>query len=77
MAIGVQSPDINEHFNKLFTSILLEQQKFDKIKPADEDKKEILAQKLKEYEGLKGRGFFYPFMASGRGHAPFVEMIDG
>lgn len=77
MAIGVQSPDINEHFNKLFTAILLEQQKFDKIKPADEDKKEILAQKLKEYEGLKGRGFFYPFMASGRGHGPFVEMIDG
>ncbi|MBC7428786.1 MAG: aminotransferase class III-fold pyridoxal phosphate-dependent enzyme [Bacteriovorax sp.] len=77
MTIGVQSPDINEHFNKLFTAILLEQQKFDKIKPADEGKKEILVQKLKEYEALKGRGFFYHFMASGRGHGPFVEMIDG
>ncbi len=77
MTIGVQSNEIHEHFNKLFSAILFEQQKFDHIKPADEDKKELLAQKLKEYEALKGRGFFYPFMASGRGHGPFVELIDG
>jgi 4-aminobutyrate aminotransferase-like enzyme len=77
MSIGVQSPEINEHFNKLFSSILIEQQKINKIKPADEDKKQILDQKLKEYESLKGRGFFYPFMATGRGHGPFVELLDG
>lgn len=77
MTIGVQSTEIQEHFNKLFTAILLEQQKIDHIKPADEDKKELLATKLKEYEQLKGRGFFYAFMASGRGHGPFVEMLDG
>ncbi|MGZ3788446.1 MAG: aminotransferase class III-fold pyridoxal phosphate-dependent enzyme [Bacteriovorax sp.] len=77
MAIGVQSNEIHEHFNKLFSAILMEQQKFDHIKPADEDKKELLAAKLKEYEQLKGRGFFFAFMASGRGHGPFVEMIDG
>lgn len=77
MTIGVQSTEINEHFNRLFTAILLEQQKFSAIKKADEDKKEILAQKLKEYESLKGRGFFFPFMASGRGHGPFVELLDG
>ena len=77
MSIGVQSNEIHEHFNKLFSAILFEQQKIDHIKPADEDKKELLAKKLKEYEQLKGRGFFYNFMASGRGHGPFVEMIDG
>jgi 4-aminobutyrate aminotransferase-like enzyme len=77
MTIGVQSNEIHEHFNKLFSAILFEQQKLNKIKPADEDKKELLSQKLKEYETLKGRGFFFPFMASGRGHGPFVELIDG
>jgi 4-aminobutyrate aminotransferase-like enzyme len=77
MTIGVQSNEIHEHFNKLFSAILFEQQKLNKIKPADEDKKELLSQKLKEYESLKGRGFFFPFMASGRGHGPFVELIDG
>ena len=77
MSIGVQTSEINEQFNKLFTSILLEQQKINAVKPADEDKKDLLTSKLKEYESLKGRGFFYPFMASGRGHGPFVELIDG
>lgn len=77
MATGVQSPEIQEHFNKLFSSILFEQLKFDHIKPVDEDKKDLLDKKLKEYESLKGRGFFFPFMASGRGHGPFVELVDG
>jgi 4-aminobutyrate aminotransferase-like enzyme len=77
MTIGVYSPEIQEHFNKLFSAILTEQQKFDHIKSADQDKKELLSTKLKEYEQLKGRGFFYAFMASGKGHGPFVEMIDG
>ncbi len=77
MAIGVQSNEIHDHFNKLFSAILIEQQKYDHIKAADQEKREILTQKLKEFEQLKGRGFFYPFMASGRGHGPFVELIDG
>jgi 4-aminobutyrate aminotransferase-like enzyme len=77
MTIGVQSPEIHEHFNRLFSAILIEQQKIDHVKGPDQDKKELLATKLKEYEALKGRGFFYPFMASGRGHGPFVELIDG
>jgi 4-aminobutyrate aminotransferase-like enzyme len=77
MSYGVQSPAITEQFDKLFSSILLEQQKINRIKPADENKKELLSEKLKEYEALKGRGFFFPFMASGRGHGPFVELLDG
>lgn len=77
MAFGVHSPDISEHFNKLFTSILLEQQKINQLKNPDEEKRALLLEKLKEYESLKGRGFFYPFMASGKGHGPFVEILDG
>jgi 4-aminobutyrate aminotransferase-like enzyme len=77
MALGVQSSEINEHFNKLFSAILLEQQKFNKIKNADEDKKDLIPNKLKEYESLRGRNFFFNFMASGRGHGPLVELIDG
>lgn len=77
MAIGVLSNEINEHFNKLFSAILIEQQKFNKIKSADEDKKDLIVTKLKEYESLRGRGFFFNFMATGRGHGPFVELVDG
>lgn len=77
MAIGVQNPEISEHFNKLFSAILIEQQKFNKVKPADADKKDLIINKLKDYEQLRGRGFFFNFMASGRGHGPFVELVDG
>lgn len=77
MTIGIHTKEIQENFNKLFSSILLEQQKFDHIKGPDEEKKEILAKALAEYEKLKGRGFFFPFMATGRGHGPFVELLDG
>jgi 4-aminobutyrate aminotransferase-like enzyme len=77
MSYGVQSPAIQEHFNQLFSSILLEQQKFNHVQATDENKTAALDEKLKEYESLKGRGFFFPFMASGRGHGPFVELLDG
>ena len=77
MSVGVQSSAIQEHFDKLFSSILIEQQKINHVKAPDENKKEFLNEKLKEYENLKGRGFFFPFMASGRGHGPFVELLDG
>jgi 4-aminobutyrate aminotransferase/(S)-3-amino-2-methylpropionate transaminase len=77
MALGVQTSEINEHLNKLFSAILQEQQKINSVKKADDDKKDLILQKLKEYETLRGRGFFFNFMASGKGHGPFVELVDG
>ncbi len=77
MAQGVQNSEINENLNKLFSSILIEQQKFNKVKAPDPDKVKVQEEKLKEYESLRGRGFFFHYMSSGRGHGPFVELVDG
>ena len=77
MNIGVSNEEIHELSNKLFSSILLEQQKYMGVKEADEDKKHLSEAILKEYEGLKGRGFFYNYVSSGRGHGPFTELVDG
>lgn len=77
MIHGVHSNEIQELSNKLFSEILKEQQKVMTVKPADEDKKHLTEEVLKEYEGYKGRGFFFNYMASGRGHGPFTEIIDG
>jgi len=77
MSYGVQSSAISEYFDKLFSEILIEQQKINQIRPPDEAKRQALSLKLKEYEDLKGRGFFFPFMATGKGHGPFVEILDG
>jgi len=77
MSIGVENSEIHEHFNKLFSAILVEQQKFNHVKGPDASKEKLVEEKLKEFEKLRGRGFFFNFMASGRGHGPFVELIDG
>lgn len=77
MTFCASNPEIIELSDSLFSALLREQAKIKGIQPADPSKKEILEQKLAEYESLKGRGFFYPFMASGRGHGPFCELIDG
>lgn len=77
MSLGIQNKKIDDQINHLFSEILIAQQEYCQLKDADPDKAELLTQKLKEYESLRGRGFFFPLIASGRGHGPFVELIDG
>lgn len=77
MSNGIQNNRIDEHLNLLFSEILLGQQEYSKLREADEDKLDLIPQKLKEYEEVRGRGFFFPLIASGRGHGPFSELIDG
>lgn len=77
MSIGIQNSRIDEHLNLLFSEILLAQQEFSHLREPDQDKLDLIPQKLKEYEKIRGRGFFFPLIASGRGHGPFSELIDG
>ena len=77
MSNGIHNNRIDEHLNLLFSEILLGQQEYSKLREADEDKLDLIPQKLKEYEEVRGRGFFFPLIASGRGHGPFSELIDG
>lgn len=77
MINGVNNPEIQDQINKLFSSILKEQQKFSAVKESDGDKKHLIESALKEYEELKGRGFFFNYLSSGRGHGPFTENVDG
>lgn len=77
MIHGVQSGQIQELSNKLFSEILLEQSKIMGVKAADEDKKHLAEEVINEYASLKGRGFFFNYMSSGRGHGPFTELVDG
>jgi 4-aminobutyrate aminotransferase-like enzyme len=77
MGLGVKSTEIEENINKLFSSILLEQQKYNQVKAPDEDKTHLIAAKLEEFSQLRGRGFFYNYISSGVGHGPFSQLIDG
>ncbi len=77
MDIHVNNEKIQEYSNKLFTEILAEQKKYMGIKPADEDKAHLTEKTLEKYTGMRGKGFFYNYLSSGRGHGPFTELIDG
>lgn len=77
MKLGVENEQIQNQINQLFSSILLEQQKFDKLKEPDTDKKDLLKSKLEEYSKSRGREFFYNYISTGRGHGPFTELLDG
>ncbi len=77
MSIGVNNNAIESQINDLFSSILIEQQKIDQIKTADPDKTNLTETMLKEFEKVRGRGFFYNYLSSNRGHGPFTELVDG
>lgn len=73
----VFSEEIQHNLNKLFSSILQEQHKFMGVRPFDEDKKHLIEEKLNSYSKSRGKGFYFNYLSSGRGHGPFSEMIDG
>ncbi len=75
MEPGVNSKEIQDQTNSLFSSILIEQQKINSVKgPIDKS----LQNSLQEiFEKNRGNKFFYPYLSTGRGHGPFTELIDG
>ncbi|MBT3584167.1 MAG: aminotransferase class III-fold pyridoxal phosphate-dependent enzyme, partial [Halobacteriovoraceae bacterium] len=76
-ALGIDSPEIQDQVNKLFSSILTTQQKFNSVVAADPSKQGQLTDALQEYAEQRGRGFLYPYLSTGRGHGPFTECLDG
>lgn len=77
MAGGVHSTTIQNQIDQLFSSILLEQQSINGLKPADEGKSKEMHDLIESYTSMKGRGLFYDYFSTGRGHGPFTELVDG
>lgn len=74
---GVSNNQIKDQIDQLFSSILIEQQKFDSIKESDPNKAQLMKDLMDSYTELKGRGLFYDYFSTGRGHGPFTELVDG
>jgi 4-aminobutyrate aminotransferase-like enzyme len=77
MSYGVNSENLNRKIDEAFSAILVEQSKFDAVKPPNENDSKETAALLEKYGQLRGRGFFYPYLSTGRGHGPFTECTDG
>jgi 4-aminobutyrate aminotransferase-like enzyme len=77
MNYGVNSERIEKNMDDLFSSIIEEQQTINKVAPPNPDRTPLLAESLAEYQEVRGKGFFYNYMSSGRGYGPFTELLDG
>ena len=77
MAKGVETEEIRDQINKLFSSILIEQSKINAISPPDEDKVNLVKSTLEDFNQLRGSSFFFNYLSTGIGHGPFTKLIDG
>lgn len=77
MNTGPITPEIEELQEKLFSSILIEHQKINKVRPPEQNKKELLLKSLSDFEKVRGKGFYYNYFSTGNGHGPFTELVDG
>ncbi len=72
-----QDPRI-EQAKALLASVLQEhQQKIQGVRPPHPDLKEGYAKLLQEFTLLRGSKLFFPFIGSGIGKGPLVELLDG
>lgn len=77
MKFGVHNEKINDHIDHLFSVILHEQQKYQGLKGPEPEKVQALKELIESFTEVKGRGFFYQYFSTGRGHGPFTELVDG
>ena len=67
----------NELSERLAASALKEREPIGSIRPPDRSKAASYKQALQRVSRLRGRPLFYPYIGSGRGRGPFVELLDG
>jgi 4-aminobutyrate aminotransferase-like enzyme len=77
MNMGVNTETVKDSIDKLFSLILSEQQKINKVSPPDSDKIDLLNNLLDKFSNVRGKGFFYQYLSSGKGHGPFTQLVDG
>ncbi len=53
------------------------QSEINAIRPAAEDRKQNYADAISEFSAIRGGGLFFPYLATGAGNGPFVELADG
>lgn len=74
---GVSNQTIQELEDKLFSAILIEQQRFDSIKMPLKDKVEFSNLCSVELSKARGTELKNNPLFSGRGHGPYAELTDG
>lgn len=64
-------------FDALIASTIESNKELTSVRPPEESKAKSSTEMYKKFGDLRGRGLFYDFIGTGRGHGPYVELIDG
>ncbi len=67
----------NSAFETLISNTLKSSEHLNAVRSADPAKESLSKDMFAKYGKLRGRDLFFNFIGSGRGHGPYVELIDG
>lgn len=67
----------NSSFENLIANTLKSSEHLNSVKPPDPSKLDSSQNMFKKYGQVRGRDLFFNYIGSGRGHGPYVELIDG
>lgn len=74
---GIFNTEVEREIDQLFSTLLKEQRKYQKASPPILEKKAESDALIAELSRTRGRGLYYPYLSTGRGHGPFTELVDG
>ena len=68
---------LENKISELVKSLTEQSKSLDGVKPADSQKVQSYEQMLENFSQVRGRPLFYPYVGSGAGTGPYVELCDG
>lgn len=73
----VKSTAVSEAVDQIVAELKRSQASITAARPPQDSHRETMADYLKRQEAVKGKGAWYPYVGSGMGNGPLVELIDG
>jgi len=70
-------PDVSAAIDTLVSALKRHQATLTGIRPADPGRAQVLEDALDRLASVRGRPGFYPFVGSGFGRGPLVQLADG
>lgn len=71
------SSTLNEKINQLVDEVTAESEKITGIRGPKDSESQNYESLLKDYAAVRGRPLFYPYVGTGLGKGPYVELKDG
>jgi 4-aminobutyrate aminotransferase-like enzyme len=73
----IKTTDAQSAFEKLISNAIKSSEDLNGVRPLDPSKTEQSKAMFAKYGKLRGRDLFFNYIGTGRGHGPYVELIDG